>query len=127
MAFGPQPFQAKVSLHHGGACNFWDNWFRCIILYVHWLNHSAMVRIWLFIRTRLAKCPCTQLRFYKFFGPGGLRAPCLLACAMRSLVIVITIVQSLLSLFFSLRLLLLTHFGKSPVCENLFPPIFWHN
>ena len=30
-----------------------------------------------------------------------------------------------LSLF--LRLLLLTHFGGSPVCENLFPPLFWHN
>ena len=28
---------------------------------------------------------------------------------------------------FSLRLLLLTHFGESPVCENVFPPIFWHN
>ena len=28
------------------------------------------------------------------FGPGGLRAPCMLACAMRSLAIVITIVQS---------------------------------
>ena len=45
-----------------------------------------------------------------------------LACAMRSLAIVITIVQS-----FSLRLLLLTHFGESPVCENLFSPIFWHD
>ena len=29
------------------------------------------------------------------FGPGGLRAPWVLACAMRSLAIVITIVQSL--------------------------------
>ena len=28
------------------------------------------------------------------FGPGGLRAPCVLACAMRSLAIVFTIVQS---------------------------------
>ena len=26
-----------------------------------------------------------------------------------------------------LCLLLLTHFGESPVCENLFPPIFWYN
>ena len=30
-----------------------------------------------------------------YVGPGGLRAPCVLACAMRSLAIVITIVQSL--------------------------------
>ena len=29
--------------------------------------------------------------------------------------------------FFLLRLLLFTHFGESPVRENLFPPIFWHN
>ena len=32
-------------------------------------------------------------------GPGGFRAPCVLACAMRSLAIVITIVQSLSPLF----------------------------
>ena len=31
----------------------------------------------------------------------------------------------LLFLFWPRRLL--THFGESPVCENLFPPIFWHN
>ena len=29
--------------------------------------------------------------------------------------------------FFLLRLLLFTHFGESPMRENLFPPIFWHN
>ena len=29
--------------------------------------------------------------------------------------------------FFFLCLLLFTHFGESPVHENLFPPIFWHN
>ena len=51
-----------------------------------------------------------------------LRAPCVLACAMRSLAIVFTIVQSFslsFLFFFSLRLLLLTHFGESPVCENM--------
>jgi len=36
-----------------------------------------------------------------FVGPGGLRAPCMLACAMRSLAIVFTIVQSLLFFFSS--------------------------
>ena len=25
------------------------------------------------------------------------------------------------------RLLLLTYFGESSLCEDLFPPIFWHN
>ena len=34
------------------------------------------------------------------FGPGGLRAPCVLACAMRSLAIVFTIVQSFSLSFF---------------------------
>ena len=29
--------------------------------------------------------------------------------------------------FLLLRLLLFTHFGETPVRENLFPPIFWHN
>ena len=82
-----------------------------------------------------------------FFSPGGLRAPCVLACPMRSLAIVITIVQSSLgpggfmcatrggvamrsrplllpsfslSFSFFLRLLLLTHFGESPVRKQIF-------
>ena len=47
-----------------------------------------------------------QLQLYKnqwlfTFGPGGLRAPCVLACAMRSLAIVITIDRS--SSFWSRR------------------------
>ena len=29
--------------------------------------------------------------------------------------------------FFFLRLLLFIYFGETPVTENLFPPIFWHN
>ena len=37
-------------------------------------------------------------------GPGGLRAPCVLACAMHSLAIVITIVQSFSPFFLSLLL-----------------------
>ena len=37
---------------------------------------------------------------YLSFGPGGLRAPCVLACAMRSFAIVITIVQSFSPLIF---------------------------
>ena len=32
-----------------------------------------------------------------------------------------------LSSFFSLRLLLLTHFRETPMCEIIFHPIFWHN
>ena len=46
--------------------------------------HTEFGRVWLKI----------------FFGPGGLLAPCVLAWAMRSLAIVITIVQSF-SPFFS--------------------------
>ena len=47
-----------------------------------------------------------------------------LACAMHSLAIVITIVQS-----FSLSppSFAFDPLRESPVCENLFPPIFWHN
>ena len=46
------------------------------------------------------------------------------ACAMHSLAIVIT---NFRSFFLFLRLLLLTHFGESPMCEIIFHPIFWHN
>ena len=31
------------------------------------------------------------------------------------------------SSFFLLHLLLFTHFRETPVAENLFSPIFWHN
>ena len=48
------------------------------------------------------------------FGPGGLRAPCMLVCAMRTLAIVITIVQSVF-LSFSLFLRLLLFRGISCV------------
>ena len=60
---------------------------------------------------------CFHLLFF-FFGPGGLRAPCI---AWPLLLPSVSLSLSLL------RLLLLTHFGESTVCENLFPPIFWHN
>ena len=68
---------------------------------------------------------CMLLSKYKY-SLTDMFWPRRLACAMRSLAIVITIVQPF-SLSFSLRLLLLTHFGETLVCENLFPPIFWHN
>ena len=115
------------------------------------------------------------------FGPGGLCAPCVLACAMRACMRHACVMRACvrhaclrapcvawpllsptfaLSFFwprrlacamrapciawpllspsfslssflflssFSLRLLLLTHFGESPVRENLFSPIFWYN
>ena len=55
-------------------------------------------------------------------GPGGLRAPCI------AWPLLLPSFSLFFSFFFlSLLLLLLTHFGESPVCENLFPPIFWHN
>ena len=57
-------------------------------------------------------------------GLDGLHAPHEVAFAMRSWPL-LTLTIALLS--FSLRLLLLTHFGGTPEAENLFPPIFWHN
>ena len=55
-----------------------------------------------------------------------LRAPLVVADEAK-LAIVFTYFFLLLFSFFFLRLLLFTHFGESPVRENLFPPIFWHN
>ena len=52
-----------------------------------------------------------------------LRAPCI----AWSLLLPSFRLSFPLSFLFSLCLLLLTHFRESPVCENLFPPIFWHN
>ena len=53
----------------------------------------------------------------------ALRAPAEVAFAMRSWPLLLP----LFSLFFLLRLLLLTHFGETPEAENLFPQIFWNN
>ena len=61
-----------------------------------------------------------------FFGPGGLRAPCVLECAMPSLAIVITIVQSLLFFFFSPSFAFDLLREISRVCKFV-SPIFWHN
>ena len=63
-------------------------------------------------------------------GPGGLRAPCMRhACAMHAPCVAwpLLLPTFALSFFLCLCLLLLTHFGESPVCENLFLPIFWHD
>ena len=57
-----------------------------------------------------------------------LRAPLVLADeAKLAIVFTYFFVFSLFFIFRFLRLLLFTHFGESPVRENLFPPIFWHN
>ena len=55
-----------------------------------------------------------------------LRAPLVVADEAK-LAIVFTYFFLSFFLFLLLRLLLFTHFGESPVRENLFPPIFWHN
>ena len=55
----------------------------------------------------------------------ALRAPPEVAFAMRCWPLLLPSFSLSLSLsFFFLRLLLLTHFGETPECENLFPPIF---
>ena len=65
-------------------------------------SQGVTVYVWTLGRTyslSLAQAACSCL---SHIGPGGLRAPCVLACAMRSLAIVITIIQSFfLSLFLS--------------------------
>ena len=56
-----------------------------------------------------------------FFGPGGLRAPCVLACAMHSLAIVIT---NFLFFFFFLSHLPCDYSGQAcdylPACSGVF-------
>ena len=84
-------------------------------------GHCFHLLFFLFWPRRLA-CAMHSLAIVitivRSFGPGGLRAPCV---AWPLLLPSFSLSLSLL------RLLLLTHFGESPVCENLFPPIFWHN
>ena len=53
------------------------------------------------------------------------RHACLRAPGVAWLLLLPWLSRSLL--LFSLRVLLLTHFGETPVGENLFLPIFWQN
>ena len=55
-------------------------------------------------------------------GPDGFGRATRGGVAMRSWPLLLPTFD-LSSFFLSLRHLLLTHFGKTPVCENLFPPI----
>ena len=60
-------------------------------------------------------------------GPGSLRAPCMLACAMHNWPLLLPSFSLSFFLSFSLlRLLLFTYFEETPVCEITFAPIFWH-
>ena len=56
-----------------------------------------------------------------------LRAPPVLADEAKLAIVFTYFLFSFFFLLLLLRLLLFTHFGESPVRENLFPPIFWHN
>ena len=62
--------------------------------------------------------------FSPTFGPGGLRAPPVVAIVFTYFFFFFFF---LLLLSFFVRLLLLTHFGETPVAEDLLPPIFLHN
>ena len=68
---------------------------------------------------------------HRFLVQACLRAPHVVADEAK-LAIVFTYFFLLLSFSFFffllfLRLLLFTHFKETPMTENLFPPIFWHN
>ena len=78
------------------------------------LNYSKHNQFYIYIM--LAQAACVR--------HACLRAPCV---AWPLLLPSFSLSSFLFFSSFSLRLLLLTHFGESPMCENLFPPIFWHN
>ena len=61
--------------------------------------------------------------FLSFFGPGGLRAPCVIECAMCSLAIIITIVQSFFLFLFSVFCFWPTS-GNLPCAKICFPQYF---
>ena len=56
------------------------------------------------------------------FGPGGFRAQCVCNACLRAPCSAWPLLLPSFSLCFSFSLRLLLS-----VCENLFPPIFWHN
>ena len=64
-------------------CHFFSVWFRTI-------TDKLLILYQLTLPVIFSNVELQML----IIGPGGMRAPCVLACAMRSLAIVITIVQS---------------------------------
>ena len=65
---------------------------------------------------------------FSFLVQACLRAPHVVADeAKLAIVFTYFFLFSFFFFLFLLRLLLFTHFGESPVRENLFPPVFWHN
>ena len=85
-----------------------------MVLYLTLLLHVSNLYI---LQVRMCTSSSSELsihicHIHYCFVPGGLRAPCMLACAMRSLAIVITIVQ--FCFFFSFSV-----FCFWPTSENL--------
>ena len=80
---------------------------KCIVLGKSFSGRYARVGLRLLPVVFVTLCSITPIPGIPFwsFGPGGLRAQCVLACAMRSLAIVITIVQSSVLFFFFFFLL----------------------
>ena len=98
---------------------FMPNWLIiCSIL-------SYVACVYVAVLWMLCSCSITALRL---LVQACLRAPPVVADeAKLAIVFTYFFLLSFFFFFFLLRLLLFTHFGESPVRENLFPPIFWHN
>ena len=97
----------------------------CAAIYVHVLLHVFSTRV-----LRAPHVVADEAKLAIVFGPG------VLACATRGggrseaghcFHLLFSFFFFFFFFFFFLRLLLFTHFGESPVRENLFSPIFWHN
>ena len=88
-------------------------------------NHPLKIKLRGLRAKRLPQKDETAKNISELLAQAALHAPPGVAFAMRSWPLLLPSFS--LSLLFSLRLLLFTHFRESPVCENLFPPIFWHN
>ena len=81
---------------------------------------------WVFFQTWLLM-PESLVANIELLAQAALRVPSEVEFAMLSWPVAIVITNFRSSSFFSFfRLLLLTDFGETPVCENLFPPIFCH-
>ena len=110
----PTYINTMYSIHSIDVC------IHCIALY--YMVYHAYIYIYhgtTFYNVMLYSTAQHIITLMYSIGPGGFACATRGGVAMRSWPLLLPTFS--LSLFF-LRLLLLTHFGKTPVCENLFPP-----
>ena len=125
----PSPSETLLAVHFWHATVFYFEVMMAILdfgLYTFYVSFQILVQA-----GACATCGCVCKRSWPLLTLTFLaQAACVRHACLRAPCVAWPLLLPLFSLsllFFFLRLLLLTHFGETPVCEIISTPIFWHN